>query len=667
MRLTNYISILRRPAFLALYILAALSISRLFLVTMHWDRVDATGGLAFILLQGVRFDIILLGMLFGLVFLLKPWFHTHPTLRRAGKWIWPVYLGPATALAFFVEASTLSFIAEYDIRPNYTFVEYLNHPLEVFRTLAGAHLLELVAFSGIAILLAWTVFRWLQKDPGSGLHVPLRICILASPVIAITVVIMIRSTFDHHPVNPSIAAFSQDGMVNQLPLNSPYSLMYAIYEQRRDAKNSGIRYGAMAEDEVLAVILEEAGIAEEERIDPLIPTLHHQKATHLREKPLNLVIILEESLGAEFVGSLGGKDLTPELDSLADEGIWFEQLYATGTRSIRGIESVISGFTPTPRLGVLKLAETLDNFFTLASVLGMQGYQTSFLYGGAAHFDNMKRFFLNNGFQTIIEEKDFVEPDFVGPWGVSDEDLFMRAHREFEAAGEQPFFSLVFTTTHHKPFDIPANRVSPEQGPDGPRETAVKYADYALGRFFTMARQSSYWNDTVFLVISDHNSRVYGDQLVPVDRFHIPGVILGGTIEHRRIPGVTSQIDMAPTLLSLIGINSNHPAIGRDLTRPEYAPGAGRAIMQFYAVQAYMEGERVVVLQPDLEPRLFRRISRQVMIPEADSDPELERKALAYALWGPMTIRQKTYHDGLNPARHSASITSESSFGSSGQ
>ena len=118
MRLTNYISILRRPAFLALYILAALSISRLFLVTMHWDRVDATGGLAFILLQGVRFDIILLGMLFGLVFLLKPWFHTHPTLRRAGKWIWPVYLGPATALAFFVEASTLSFIAEYDIRPN---------------------------------------------------------------------------------------------------------------------------------------------------------------------------------------------------------------------------------------------------------------------------------------------------------------------------------------------------------------------------------------------------------------------------------------------------------------------------------------------------------------------------------------------------------------------
>ena len=660
-------SIFRRPAILALCFLAALFVSRLFLIIIHWDRVAPTGGMGFILLQGVRFDIILLGMLFGPVFLLKPWLHTRAPLRRAGNWLGPVYLALATALAFFVEAATLSFIAEYDQRPNYTFIEYLNHPSEVFHTLAGAHLLELFGFICIAILLAWFVFRWLQKDPGSELLVPLSFCLLASPVIAIAVVIMIRSTLDHHPVNPSIAAFSQDGMVNQLPLNSPYSLLYAIYEQRRDTRNSGIRYGAMDEDQVLAIILEETGITEAEQLDSSAPTLHHQKATRALEKPLNLVIILEESIGAEFVGSLGGKNLTPELDKLASEGIWLEQLYATGTRSIRGIEAVISGFTPTPRLGVLKLAETQFNFFTLAGLLEKQGYQTSFLYGGAAHFDNMKRFFLNNGFQTIIEEKDFVEPDFIGPWGVSDEDLFRRAHREFETAGEHPFFSLVFTTTHHKPFDIPENRVSPEPGPDGIRETAVKYADYALGRFFAMARQSGYWENTVFLVISDHNSRVYGDQLVPVDRFHIPGVILGGTIEPRRVPGVSSQIDMAPTLLSLIGIDSDHPAIGRDLTRPEFAAGAGRAIMQFYALQAYMEDDRVVVLQPDLEPRLFRRISAQEMIPATDADPELERRALAYALWGPMTIRRQAYRDTLHPSSHSPPIISESNSGSISQ
>jgi len=116
---------------------------------------------------------------------------------------------------------------------------------------------------------------------------------------------------------------------------------------------------------------------------------------------------------------------------------------------------------------------------------------------------------------------------------------------------------------------------------------------------------------------------------------------------------------MAPTLLSLIGINSDHPAIGRDLTRPEYAAGAGRAIMQFYALQAYMEDDRVVVLQPDLEPRLFRRISAQEMIPATDADPELVRRALAYALWGPLMIRNKTYHDLLHPTPHSTPIMPE--------
>ncbi len=643
MRLTAFFRIFKRPAILSLLVLATLSASRLFLISSYWQRVAETDGLGFILVQGLRFDIILLGMLFGLVLVFKPWFHTRAFLRRTGRWLFPVYMGLATTLIFFVEASTRSFIDEFDSRPNFLFIEYLVHPQEVLATLYGSYLLEFVGFTVIALLLGWIVFSWLRKDPSSEIMIPIKLCLLVTPVSFLLVVMMIRSTLAHHPVNPSIAAFSQDSMVNQLPLNSPYSLLRAIYEQRRDSRSEVNRYGTMADDEVLATILREAGIQASDQLDPAVPTMHHQKATHLRDKPLNLVIILEESLGAEFVGSLGGRDLTPELDKLAGKGIWLEQLYATGTRSARGIEAIIAGFTPTPRLSVVKLGETQNNFFTIAGLLESQGYQTSFIYGGAAHIDNMKRFFLNNGFQTIIEEKDFVRPDFRGPWGVSDEDLFKRAHEEFSDAGARPFFSLVFTTSHHKPFDIPENKVSAENGPDSRRETAVKYADYSLGRFLDMARQSNYWENTVFLITADHNSRVYGDQLVPVERFHIPGVILGGKIDARNIPGVSSHIDLLPTLLSLIGINSKHPAIGRDLTLPEHAAGAGRALMQFHALQAFMEGDRVVVLQPDLDPRSFRRVSASKMILDKNADPELERKALAYALFGPMMIRKKAY------------------------
>ena len=639
--MTGFLATYRRYAVLALCYLFALTASRLLLVGIFGDRVAQTGGLGFILLQGLRFDIMLLGLVFGPVALVKPWLHTHAILRRVQNWILPIYVGAITGLAFFVEASTASFIGEFDSRPNYIFVEYLLYPSEVLPTVFAEGPVELVAFSLITVLIAWTVFRWLRNDPFASVHLSLWTCAIATPIVAIVAVGMVRSTLDHRPVNASVAAFSQDSMVNQLPLNSPYTLIYALYERQRDADRERIRYGEMDDDEVLSIIFAEAGIRPADQLDPSSPTLRHQQATLPRDNPLNLVIILEESLGAQHVGALGGLDLTPELDKLYDEGIAFDQLYATGIRSVRGIEALMTCITPRAQLSVVKLGETQDNFFTLASLLERNGYRTSFIYGGEAHFDNMRQFFMGNGFQTVVDENDYEDPLFVAPWGVSDEDLFNRAHEEFSKAGVQPFFSLVFTSSNHSPFEIPENRV--EVSPHGPRAMAIKYADYALGRFFGEARQSDYWDNTVFLVVSDHGVGINGGTLVPVERFRIPGVIVGGTIEPRRVPGITSQIDLLPTLLSLIGLSSEHPCIGRDLTLPEYADGAGRASVQFGELHAYFEEGRKVILQHDLDPMTFEIAAdgQTVLIPEGD--PELERKALAYALWGPMTIRNKAY------------------------
>lgn len=645
MQLSRHLLIYRQLAILSGVFLLVLSLSRLVLIAVHWERVGPTGGFGFILLQGVRFDLILLGMLLGPVFLFKPWFHSNAKLRFLGAWLTPLYVGIVVSMAFLIEASTLSFIDQYDSRPNYLFVEYLAYPREVFAMLSGAYLKQLVGIVVVTLLLLWVVVRWLRKDPANGSPIPLWFCALATPLTLIIVFAMIRSTLDHRPVNPSVAVFSQDAMVNQLPLNSPYSLFYAIYENRRDSDKKSVRYGEMADAVVIRTINQQASINDSDLSNPEIPSLHHQQASRQFDKPLNLVIILEESLGAEFVGSLGGKNLTPEIDALSKQGIWLEQLYATGTRSVRGIEAVISGFVPTPRRSVVKLAETQKNFFTVASLLQKHDYQTSFIYGGAAHFDNMKRFFLNNGFETIIEEKDYENPVYHASWGVSDEDLFTRANQLFEQSTDQPFFSLVFTSSNHEPFDIPDNRVPVESGEDGARDTAIRYADYSLGRFFDMARQSNYWENTVFLVIADHNSRVYGDQLVPINRFHIPGMILGGSIQSQTISGITSQIDMLPTLLSLIGLDSTHPGIGRDLTSPEFSDGAGRAMMQFNALQAYMENNTVVVLQPQLPAQTFHLDENAKLTLMTEGDADMERKALAYSLWGPLMIKMKTYHD----------------------
>ena len=659
MSFAGYPGILRRPLLLAAGFLCFLSLSRLFLVHALSDRVEPTGGLSFILLQGLRFDLIITAQLFGIVFLLKPFLHGTDALRRMGAWLVPVYLALVCALGFLVEASTLSFIREFDVRPNHLFVDYLAYPREVFAMLVRSQPGELLALSLLTALIGASVFAWCRKDPSLQRALPLRVSLAALPLVAIFLLASIRSTLDHRPINPSKAAFSNDTMVNQLALNSPYSLIFDLYERNRDQHNSGYSYGRIEEHEALAIIRQEADIPAHISVLQEVPTLHYHRATHRREKPLNLVIIIQESLGAEFVQSLGGQaGLTPEIDALQDQGIWFERLYATGTRSVRGVESVVTGFPPTPRFSVVKLAETQTGFFTLASLLRDKGYHTRFMYGGHAHFDNMRRFLLNNGFHSIIDQADIENPQWVGSWGVSDEDLLMRAHREFEAAGDQPFLTVILTTTHHKPFDIPAGKVQTVPGPEGKRATAVRYADYALGRFLEAARQSSYWDNTAIYVTSDHNSRVYGDQLVPINRFHIPGAIVGGPVEPRRIPGISSQIDMLPTLLSLAGIDGYHPAIGRDLTEQKYFDGAGRAVMQFYHLQAYLEDDRVVVLAPFQQPRTFR-LQEQALLKSLESDRQLERRALAYANWGPQTIRNRAYRPSPDLSRRVAKSDTE--------
>ncbi|NJS37149.1 MAG: sulfatase-like hydrolase/transferase [Brachymonas sp.] len=114
--------------------------------------------------------------------------------------------------------------------------------------------------------------------------------------------------------------------------------------------------------------------------------------------------MLQESLGAEFVGALGGLPLTPNLDALTKEGIWFDNLYATGTRSVRGIEAVVAGFPPTSVEATVKQNKAQRGFFTLASALKNQAYSTTFFYGGESHFDNMRSYFMGNGFEKVIEK-----------------------------------------------------------------------------------------------------------------------------------------------------------------------------------------------------------------------------------------------------------------------
>jgi phosphoglycerol transferase MdoB-like AlkP superfamily enzyme len=622
--------------------LMALSLSRIALVVWNYERVDATGDLASIFLQGVRADLILICLWFLIPVLCVPLFAWK---RWAAIWFKGTYVWCLIGLIgiLFMELATPAFLMQFDTRPNRLFIEYLKYPQEILSTLWHGFRLPFVGGLLLTGLLGYGLHCFLRL-PTASLTVwsPLK-NFLVWPLVFIAVFMGIRSTVNHRPANPALFAITGDSMVNSLVINSGYSVLYALYNMKHEAHSSEI-YGRLPTNEMLQYSLDWPWLKKYTFENPEYPTLHRQEASIKRKRPLNLVIILQESMGATFVKSLGGVAVTPELEKLAGEGMWFEHLYATGTRSVRGIEAVIAGYLPTPAQSVVKLSKSQNNFATLASVLKKTGYQTQFIYGGEAHFDNMRGFFTGNCFKDIVDIKKIRNPAFVGSWGASDEDLFNTAQHELDVLHKtgKPFFSLIFTSSNHEPFEFPDNRIELFEQPKNTVNNAVKYADWAMGKFFEQAKQSAYWQDTVFLVVADHDNRVYGNNLIPVEKFQIPGLILGADISPTKVTTLSSQIDLAPTLLSLMGVSACHPMVGRDFASDPTSPG--RAVLQFEDYFALMEPDKLTILKPNETAFIahYDEYKKELTVTGSASDAE-RKKTLAQVQLPSYLYRERKY------------------------
>ncbi len=518
------------------------------------------------------------------------------------------------------------FFEEFNARFNSVAVDYLLFPYEVFVNIWQSYPVAL--YVGSAVVLGLIMLRlahpslkasFAATDTLSHRLKALGVYLLVGAAAVLS--ISYRRTH-----------FSPSRLVNEFAGNGYYALIFAASTNHLDypAFYATIpREEAFARARRLAAQPGEAfapgGSGLTRAVAPLAPQ---------EGRPRNLVIILVESFGSEFWGCLGRKDsLTPEMDALAREGILYTNLYASGNRTVRGMEGVLASFPPLPGDAILK-RDRSDHVATVARILADKGYQRTFLYGGRGVFDGLRSFMTRNGFERFIEQKDFPSDSFSTVWGVADEVLMDRAIAECRGmhGTGKPFLAALLTVSNHKPYTYPKGRI-PEDPLAKRREHAVKYTDWAIGEFFRKAKKEAFYQDTLFAVVADHGSRVYGRQSIPIHSYEIPLLIVDPRHPApRRVDTLGGSLDVSPTLLSMLGHSYRSTFFGRDLMAP--LPAAERwAVMHHNRdVGFYRDGRMVVLGLKKSREYYAMDPATRLLVPSPKSGPgdeALERDGIA--------------------------------------
>jgi phosphoglycerol transferase MdoB-like AlkP superfamily enzyme len=481
----------------------------------------------------------------------------------------------------FVAAVEGFFFAEFDGRFNFVAVDYLVYPTEVvtnvWQSYPTAWILCALALLA-AGLTALSALRLGDLDALPPSRRTRAAVALAWPALLAVAPVALPSGASLGGGSRAFEQLADNGYrtfaLALLGADAPYEGLYAdappreVFDRLRRLLAPGDPASSLGEDGTTRRHVEAPGPA----------------------RRMNVVVVLEESFGSEFVGRV-----TPEFDRLAEQGVFFRRAMSTGNRTIRAIEATTSGLPPLPGISIVRRTQSRD-LFTLPSLLAERGYQTLFVYGGRALFDGMGSYLTANGVGRVVDQDDFPRQAFRTAWGVADEAIFDRALDEMDAmaASGRPFYTLLLTTSNHRPFLFPEEEVRRDARLTG-RENAVRYADWALGRFFDAAKRHAFYDDTLFAVMGDHGARVYGASSIPLDSYRVPLLFLAPRVlEPRREDSLASLLDVPPTVMGVLGDSYESRFFGRDLLGG--VDLEGRALMTHNSSIALLREGRLAVL-----------------------------------------------------------------------
>jgi len=570
-------------------------------------------------------------------------------ISRFGRYLTVSLMAVFASLLVFITISEAVFWDEFGVRFNFIAVDYLVWTQEVLGNINESYPM-LPICAGIVLLgcgIAWFLSRrgiltWAVSAPSSWAFRFATLALgLALPYLAVTWV-------------------TQSALLNfknqydaELAKNGCWSFFVAAKEMELNYEQW---YRQLPHDQALALAKKDLITPIEAANSALPDDLQRNVLRHGEEKRWNVITICMESMSADLMTYAGSKrDVTPNLDRLAGESLFFDRLYATGTRTVRGMEALTLNLPPTPGQAIIYRPEGKDLVTTFTPFLD-RGYDCAFFYGGDGAFDYMNRYFSTAGCR-IMDVNAWQKSDvtFKTAWGACDEDLFNKTIAEADRnfADGKSFHYFCMTTSNHRPYHFPDGKI--DLKPNGKRPPAVKYSDWAIGKLIADASKRPWFKDTVFLIVADHCASSAGKVEIDVTKYHIPAIIYNpGLIPTQRVSAICSQIDLMPTLFGRMNWSYKTLGYGHDLLAPGGSPFHQRAFVSNYQKIALLEDESLAILKPKKESTVYRCNSLTgELSPSTEVAPPILDDATAFYqsaswLFGSGRLKRKI-HEALTP------------------
>jgi phosphoglycerol transferase MdoB-like AlkP superfamily enzyme len=559
----------------------------------------------------------------------------HRTLRFTWLWL-------AIALLLFGAVAEVTFWLEFTTRFNFIALDYLIYTSEVIGNIRESYPVgQILAGIGAVAAVVLLAIRPAVNRANSNLLSWWQRLGLVLAAVVVAPAMMYHANVDQmeQPLTTSLGINAADpsgdqknAYATELAGNGLFTIAAA---QRRNELDYDKFYRTMPQPQantaLVALGVKRTSLGDARKAD--LSDEPASNATPFSSRPKNIIMISVESLSAEFMDSYGGtKGLTPELDKLGKEGMKFDRLFATGTRTVRGLEALSLGTPPIPGQAIVR-RPAHEHLSTMGELLKHQGFSTFFFYGGFGYFDNMNAYYAANNYRVV--DRTDIPKDQVGfenVWGVADEYLFDHVIRTLDEKGDKgtqgkPFFAQVMTTSNHRPYTYPSGRIDIPS--PGGRDGAVKYTDYAIGKFIRDASKKPWFKDTLFVIVADHCASAAGKTRLPVTGYHIPLIFYAPALLKPAVfSPIVSQIDIAPTLMEVLGKNGSAQFFGRSMFDP--GPPAERAFISNYQALGYLKNNMLTVLLPKQVVESYQVDPKTLATTPAPVNPQLLDETIAY-------------------------------------